>query len=76
MTDPRLTPREHEIALLAGSGLKNKEIAEALCLAEKTVLCTLTRAYAKLSPRHAHPRKRMVLVAYARRQEQGGGEAA
>ena len=43
-----LTPQEREIALLAASGLTNKEIAERLFLAPKTVSAHLYRIFPKL----------------------------
>lgn len=64
-----LTSREREIALLAGGGMPNKEIARELCISGWTVKNHLTAAYRKLPP-HRGKFKRMVLVAYARRQAQ------
>ena len=69
-----LTPREREIATLAGGGKTNREIAAALFVTEKTVRETLRHAYAKLPP-HPGVHKRIVLVRWWWR-EQGGGEAA
>lgn len=43
----RLTPREMEIVRLLGNGCRNKEIAEHLRLAEKTVKSHLTAAFRK-----------------------------
>jgi DNA-binding NarL/FixJ family response regulator len=43
-----LTPREREIVALVGAGLKNREIAERLALAEKTIKGHLTSAFYKL----------------------------
>jgi DNA-binding NarL/FixJ family response regulator len=43
-----LTPREHEILVLIGSGLRNKEIAARLSIREQTVKVHLSHIYAKL----------------------------
>ncbi|GAA2417063.1 LuxR family transcriptional regulator [Nonomuraea africana] len=45
---PGLTDRERDIALLAASGLRNKEIAERLSVSPRTVANHLQSAYAKL----------------------------
>ncbi|MBL1074369.1 helix-turn-helix transcriptional regulator [Nocardia sp. 2] len=45
---PQLTPRELEIARLAGDGLANREIAERLVLSVRTVENTLHTVYQKL----------------------------
>jgi DNA-binding CsgD family transcriptional regulator len=47
----QLTPREHEIARLAATGLPNREIAERLCLSERTVENHLNHVYGKLGVR-------------------------
>lgn len=47
----RLTPTERQIAGLAGSGLRNHEIAARLFLSQKTVEANLSRAYRKLGIR-------------------------
>jgi DNA-binding CsgD family transcriptional regulator len=44
----RLTPRERQIAALAASGLRNKQIAETLVLSERTVAAHLHRAFPTL----------------------------
>jgi DNA-binding CsgD family transcriptional regulator/tetratricopeptide (TPR) repeat protein len=44
----RLTPQEHEIAMLAAMGLTNKQIAERLYLSHRTVGSHLHRVYRKL----------------------------
>ncbi|MGZ4382138.1 MAG: AAA family ATPase [Gaiellaceae bacterium] len=46
-----LTPSEEQIARLAASGLKNREIAERLFVSPKTVEANLARAYRKLGIR-------------------------
>jgi DNA-binding NarL/FixJ family response regulator len=43
------TPREHEILLCLAKGCTNKEIAEALFIAEKTVKSHLTKIFRKLN---------------------------
>ena len=43
-----LTPREREVFRLAGQGLRNSEIAEALFLSEKTIKTHLRNIYSKL----------------------------
>ncbi len=47
-TEPVLTPREREIAVLAARGRSNKEIADALVLSVRTVEGHVLRACAKL----------------------------
>lgn len=47
MTEP-LTKREREVALLVASGMRNKEVAAALCLSALTVKAHLRTIYAKL----------------------------
>ncbi len=44
-----LAPRERVIARLVGGGLRNREIAEELCLSEGTVKVCLHRIYEKLA---------------------------
>jgi DNA-binding NarL/FixJ family response regulator len=46
-----LTPSEEQMARLAASGLKNREIAERLFVSPKTVEANLARAYRKLGIR-------------------------
>jgi DNA-binding CsgD family transcriptional regulator len=46
--DPGLTPQEREIAILAASGMSNKQIAERLYLSHRTVANHLYRAFPKL----------------------------
>jgi DNA-binding CsgD family transcriptional regulator len=43
-----LTPREHEVAVLAAHGLTSGEIADRLVVSVRTVDNTLPRAYRKL----------------------------
>jgi DNA-binding CsgD family transcriptional regulator len=43
-----LTPQEHEVAVLAGRGLRNREIAAQLMISHRTVGSHLYRVYAKL----------------------------
>lgn len=43
-----LTSREHQVALLAGAGRSNRDIATELCLSVRTVENQLQRAYEKL----------------------------
>jgi DNA-binding NarL/FixJ family response regulator len=44
-----LTPREHEIAVLVGSGNTNKQIARHLSITERTVKAHLSEIFRKLS---------------------------
>lgn len=44
-----LTPREREIAILVADGLRNAEIAEILCITERTVKTHMTNIFNKLS---------------------------
>ena len=46
-----LTRSEHDVAVLAGAGLRNAEIGERLFITERTVECHLTRIYQKLGLR-------------------------
>ena len=43
-----LTPQERQIALMAASGLSNKEVSERLSLSHRTVRTHLYRAFPKL----------------------------
>lgn len=45
---PHLTPREHEIALLAAGGMSDRQIAERLRISRRTVSTNLHRCYTKL----------------------------
>ena len=47
----RLTPTERTICELAGSGMRNREIAAQLFLSDKTVEANLSRSYRKLGVR-------------------------
>jgi DNA-binding CsgD family transcriptional regulator len=55
-----LTRREREILLLVAEGHRNDDIAEKLCLSEKTVRNHITHILAKLGLR-----TRAELIAYA-----------
>ena len=46
-----LTPAERRIADLVAAGLRNREVAQRLVVAERTVEATLTRIYTKLGIR-------------------------
>ncbi|WP_414738748.1 helix-turn-helix transcriptional regulator [Mycobacterium haemophilum] len=47
-----LTPAEHEVAMLVGEGLPNKDIAARLCVSPKTVATHLTHIYSKVGLRN------------------------
>jgi non-specific serine/threonine protein kinase len=47
----RLSPREYEVARLVTDGLTNRELAERLAIAERTIETHLERIYAKLEIR-------------------------
>ena len=48
----RLTPREISILELIAEGLTNREIADELCLAEKTIKNYVSNLLAKMGVRH------------------------
>lgn len=48
MSQPNLTPREIEILQLLMEGKSNKEIANGLCVCEKTVEFHLSNLYSKI----------------------------
>jgi DNA-binding NarL/FixJ family response regulator len=47
----QLTAQEQRVALMVASGSTNREVAEHLCVTDKTVECHLTHAYRKLDVR-------------------------
>ena len=49
-----LSPRQHEIALLIGRGLRNKEIARELGLSEGTVKQHIHSIFLRLRTRRRH----------------------
>ena len=58
-----LTPREHQVAVLAAEGKSNREIAEMLFVTVKTVEWHLKHAYTKLGVRSRRDLPRVVLDA-------------
>jgi DNA-binding CsgD family transcriptional regulator len=44
-----LTPTERRVAQLAGNGMTNRQVADALFISPKTVEANLTRVYSKLN---------------------------
>lgn len=56
----KLTPREHEVFELVREGLRSREIAEALCIAEGTVYKHIHNILEKLN---VHSRNRAVVIA-------------
>ncbi|MEO7397839.1 MAG: LuxR C-terminal-related transcriptional regulator [Ilumatobacteraceae bacterium] len=68
-----LTEREHEIALMAGSGLSNRQIAERLVVGVRTVEGHLLRIYAKVGVRSR--RELAALFASATRSTDGRDSA-
>lgn len=56
-----LTKRENEIIALVAEGLKNKEIAERLCISSATVRHHLSAIFAKLDVRD---RLKLVIFAF------------
>jgi DNA-binding NarL/FixJ family response regulator len=56
-----LSPREHEVIALLGSGLKNKQIADRLSLSEFTVRHHLTSIFTKLQ---IEDRLELIIFAY------------
>ena len=62
-----LTPREREVVALVGEGLKNEQIAERLCVSEKTVRNNLTVVYDKLGVSN-----RLELILFAQRRGLAG----
>ena len=60
LVDP-LTPREQEVLQALGQGLSNKEIANQLHIAEKTVKVHMSHIFSKLD---AYDRTQAVLIAH------------
>ncbi|WTY61750.1 LuxR C-terminal-related transcriptional regulator [Streptomyces sp. NBC_01410] len=58
--DERLSPREQEVAQLAGSGMSNREIAVTLYLSPRTVESHVARAMRKVGALSRHDLARMV----------------
>jgi len=59
----RLTARERDIIALIGEGLKNKQIAERLCISEPTVRHYLTSIFEKVGVKD---RQGLIVYAYQR----------
>jgi DNA-binding NarL/FixJ family response regulator len=56
-----LTPREREIISLIGKGLRNKDIADRLCISDTTVRHHLTSIFAKLE---VSDRQKLLILAH------------
>lgn len=70
-----LTKREKEVALLVAEGLSNREIAEKLCIAVKTVENHLTSIYNKLEIKSRAQLMRLILqINTDNNHDQKGGE--
>lgn len=67
-----LTDRERQVALLAGRGGSNREIASKLCISEQTVKSHLSSVYRKLD---ISSRSQLVTSAVRRRAGGGGLQA-
>lgn len=65
-----LTPREREIALLAGNGYTNRQIADRLSISPQTVKNELYAAMWKI-PETRHIRRREMLAVWLYRHETG-----
>ncbi|MHB1534343.1 MAG: helix-turn-helix transcriptional regulator [Acidimicrobiales bacterium] len=63
-----LTPAENRVAVLAASGLRNREISHSLFISEKTVDSTLSHVYVKLGIRSRTELARLI----EQRSEPGG----
>ncbi|MDM7999516.1 MAG: LuxR C-terminal-related transcriptional regulator [Dehalococcoidia bacterium] len=63
--DARLTNREHDVLILAGRGLTNREIADKLCISTSAVRTFLNRACTKLG---ASKRADAVVLALKQRE--------
>lgn len=66
---PHLTPREEEIVALVARGMKNKQIADALCITTGTVKVHLMHIFEKTGVKD-----RFELAMYGRRMDSGSLE--
>ena len=64
-----LTKREREVALLVAERLSNREIAEKLCIAVKTVENHLTSIYGKLEIKSRAQLTRLVLETESNKEQ-------
>jgi DNA-binding NarL/FixJ family response regulator len=57
-----LTAQEQRVAMMVASGSTNREIADHLCVTDKTIECHLTHVYRKLDVRSRTELARYILM--------------